>query len=374
MQILASFIREYKQRIVDEWLAAAARLPSAHDLPLPVIRDHIPEILEKLAEAIEREDATALSLQGLPNLHAAVRAREGYDLRQVVAEYRTLRRVILEVFAQHGPLSEESRPRLAPLRVMNGALDSAISDAVDQYAIERDRSREMFIGMLGHDLREPLNAVAVGARVLWMRGDELDPQVVAIAARIGSSAERMERMIQDLLDFARGRLGGGLPIVVAPLDARGLIARTVDEIAQAHPERQIRCAASDAQGNFTVRWDGDRVAQAISNLVSNAVTHGADPIVIEAAPEERQLTITIRNSGDIPPDILPTLFAPFNTQRERRQPGGAAVRRDRRRGSLGLGLYIVREIANAHGGSVDAESGSGETAFRLRLPRHAHAG
>jgi signal transduction histidine kinase len=371
MQWFATFIREKKQRIMDEWLASASRLPSAHDLPLPVIADHVPAILDKLADAIEREDATALSLQGLPNLHAALRAREGYDLRQVVSEYRTLRRVILEVFAKDGDIPDTSRPRLAPLRVMNAALDAAIGDAVDQYAIERDRSREMFIGMLGHDLREPLNAIAVGARVLWLRGEELDPQALSIAARIGASAERMERMIQDLLDFARGRLGGGLPIVVAPLDARGLIARTVDEIAQAHPERRIECAACTEAGNFDVRWDGDRVAQAISNLVSNAVTHGGDPIVVDAAPEDHQVTVTIRNRGDIPAEILPTLFAPFNTTTERRKPGAAGIGRDRRRGSLGLGLYIVREIATAHGGSVDAESGGGQTTFRLRLPRHA---
>ncbi|HEV3485615.1 MAG TPA: HAMP domain-containing sensor histidine kinase [Vicinamibacterales bacterium] len=228
----------------------------------------------------------------------------------------------------------------------------------------------MFIGMLGHDLREPLNAIATAARILWLRGEDLDPQVLSTAARIGASAERMERMIQDLLDFARGRLGGGLPIVVTPVDARGLITRTVSEIAQAHPERQIACVACEASGDFEVRWDGDRVAQAISNLVSNAVTHGSDPIVVDAAPEGGQITITIRNRGDIPEELLPTLFAPFNTSTERRHQTGA-VHRDRRRGSLGLGLYIVREIANAHGGSIDAESGSGHTAFRLRLPRHA---
>ena len=371
MQEFAAFIRENKPRIMDEWLAAVRRLPSAHDLPLPVIADHVPDMLDQLAEAIEREDTTAQSLHGLPNLHAALRAREGYDLRQVVAEYRTLRRIILEVFVRHGGLPDETRPRIAPLRVLNAALDSAINDAVDQYALERDRAREMFIGMLGHDLREPLNAIAVGARVLWARGDELDPQALSIAARIGASAERMERMIQDLLDFARGRLDAGLPIVVAPLDARGLITQTVNEIAHAHPERSIHCAACNATGDFGVRWDGDRVAQAISNLVSNAVTHGADPIVIDATPEERHVTLTIRNHGNIPREVRPTLFAPFNSAKERRKPGGSAVRRDRRRGSLGLGLYIVREIATAHGGTIDAESGRGETAFRLRLPRHA---
>ena len=370
-QLFARFLRASKQQILDEWLLRASQLPSAQGLSLPAIRDHVPEILDKLADAVEREDATALPLEGLPNLHAALRVREGYDLRQVVAEYRTLRRVILELFAAYGQIADQARPRLAPLSLMNAALDAAIGDAVDQYALERDRLREMFIGMLGHDLRDPLNAIAVGAQSLAMLSG-LDPDAMKIAERIESSADRMQRMILDLLDFAQGRLGGGLAIVAAPLDARSLIAQTVDDIAHAHLERKITCSARETFGDFAVRWDGDRITQAITNLVSNAISHGNDPISVELVDEEQQITISVHNRGEISAEALPTIFAPFShTGTERRQSGDAAGHPERRRGSLGLGLYIVREIAVAHGGSVAAASAAGQTTFRLTLPRDA---
>src|SRR5438874_6163733 len=211
MRTLARFIRQHKDRILDEWLEAAARLPSAHDLPLPAIRNHVPEILDSIADAVDRHDTAALELRGLPNLHAAIRLREGYDLRQVIAEYRSLRRVILELYAQLGDITEDTRVKVAPLRDMHSALDEAITDAVDQYAVDKDRAREMFIGMLGHDLREPLNTIGFTAETLRVRAG--DDQTREAAGRIRESVDRMEAMNSDLLDFARGRLGPGLPIV-----------------------------------------------------------------------------------------------------------------------------------------------------------------
>lgn len=370
-QLFARLLRENRQRILEEWLVAAMRLPSAYNLPVPAIRDHVPEILDKLADAVERGEATSLALEGLANLHAALRAREGYDLRQVVAEYRTLRRVILDVLAASGSLPAEAREALDPVALMNAAMDSAISDAVDQYAVERDRLREMFISMLGHDLRDPLNGIAVGAQLLLTRSPELDPDGLKTAARIAASAERMQRMVQDLLDFARGRLGGGLPIVPTPLDALALIRQTVDEISHAHPERTIEWKDSRTAASVDVRWDGDRIAQAITNLMSNAITHGQDPIIVELLPDDGHITIAVRNRGAIPPEVLPTIFAPFShSGAERRQAIPPAPVPERRRGSLGLGLYIVREIAQAHGGSVSVDVESDQTMFRLTLPRY----
>lgn len=369
MSTLAAFIRRNRQRIVDEWFETVRQLPSSHALPPEVVRDHIPEFLERLADAVESHDTTALLLRGLPNLHAALRVREGYDLRQVIAEYRTLRSVISRLYGVEGDISDASCPKFQPLSVMNAALDLAIADAVDQYSIDQGKAREMFIGMLGHDLRAPLSAIAFAAGTLWERRDGLDARTVKTAARIGASAKRMDRMIRDLLDFARGRLGTGFPIVPAPIDARAVIADTVNEIAQAHPERAIECRGGD--GDFHVRWDGDRVAQAIANLVSNAVVHGTDPVVIEPADQRDWITIEVRNGGEIPPQILPKIFAPFTQQGPDRRHDGVHAGPERRRGHLGLGLYIVQEVATAHGGRVTAESSDGHTTFRMILPREA---
>lgn len=371
MNTLAQFVRDHRNLILSEWLAEVRQLPSAHCQPLEAIRDHIPDFLDRLADAIDRGDVSAVTMQGLPNLHAAMRVREGYDLRQVVAEYRSIRAVILRLYSDKGDVSEESRPKLLPITTMNAALDTAIADAVDQYAIDQGKAREMFIGMLGHDLRDPLNTIAFSARLLSSGGQPPEAETRKIATRIESSATRMDSMIRDLLDFARGRLGGGFPIAPTPVDARTLIAETVNEISHAHPERSIALGATSPPGDFDVEWDPDRIAQALTNLLSNAVAHGSDPIAVDAKREREWVTIEIRNAGEIPAAAMPTIFAPFSAPVTDRRHANGARAADRRRGHLGLGLYIVHEIATAHGGKVVAESHSGETTFRLVLPRIA---
>src|SRR5262249_20629232 len=151
----------------------------------PTIRDHIPELLDALVESIERDDVTAIPTKGLPRLHAALRVREGYDLRQVVAEYRTLRRVIHELYSHGGDFDGETQPKMRALRVMHAALDAAIADAVDQYAVDRDKSREMFISMLGHDLRDPLNLIMFSVQTMVETyGDHIPAPALKAALRV----------------------------------------------------------------------------------------------------------------------------------------------------------------------------------------------
>jgi signal transduction histidine kinase len=357
MNTLAAFIHAHRDAIVGEWLSRAATLPNGRTLSEPALRDHVPEMLDTLADAIDHRDETARALADLPEQHAAVRFRDGYDLPQVVAEYRLLRNVILEKYALEDDISAESRPKMEPLRIMHEAVDRAIAEAVDHYAAERDRIRETFIAMLGHDLRDPLNTILFSATRLWERGETLDATAVKTAARIATTARRMERMIADLLDFARGRLGGGFVIQPTTFDARPLIAHTVHEIADGYPEREIRCLAETAEGDFTVRWDADRVAQLLTNLVGNALMHGEDPVVVEAHDDGATIELVVRNAGEIPPEVRPHLFDPFAS--------------DNNRTGLGLGLYIVQEIVRAHGGAVSPDSSGGHTAFTATLPRRA---
>jgi len=122
---LAQFVRDHKDPIFSEWLAEVRQLPSAHRQPLEAIRDHVQDFLDRLADAIDCGDVSAVTMQGLPNLHAAMRVREGYDLRQVVAEYRSIRAVILRLYGEKGDVSDESRPKLLPIATMNAALDTA---------------------------------------------------------------------------------------------------------------------------------------------------------------------------------------------------------------------------------------------------------
>jgi signal transduction histidine kinase len=363
MNTLSALIRQHRDEILEGWLTRAAQLPSAQSVSAPALRDHVPDILNKLADAIDRRDESARPLEDLPEQHAALRLQEGYDLRQVLAEYRLLREAIMEMYAERGDLSVEWRPKLKPLTVMHEAIDRAIADVVDHYAAERDRVRETFIAMLGHDLREPLNAIAFTANAQLRRSDDLDAAAVKSAARIATGANRMERMIRDLLDFARTRLGDGFTVVPKSVDARPLIAHTVLEMAQTYPERNVRCLAETAAGDFRVEWDPDRISQVITNLVSNALAHGSDPVVVEPRDEGAEIAINVCNRGEISPDVLPRLFEAFSPEARVESSGT-------RRTGLGLGLFIAQQVARAHGGDIHATSSDGQTKISVRLPRH----
>ena len=220
------------------------------------------------------------------------------------------------------------------------------------------RLTEMLTAVLSHDLRSPLNAVLTSAVLIQRRSTE--QPVRDTADRILSSGKRMSRMIEDMLDMARARLAGGIPLKREPADLGALLDRVVSEIQAAYPERRIEVQRS---GDLNGNWDGERLAQVASNLLGNALQHGDASAAVEVnvdGTRSRVVEITVRNSGTIPPDLLPELFDPFR----------GAQRQTGRTDGLGLGLYIVQQIVLAHGGSVEVKSGDdNRTTFAVRIPR-----
>jgi signal transduction histidine kinase len=218
--------------------------------------------------------------------------------------------------------------------------------------------REQFIGILGHDLRGPLTAVKMSTELLLKRGEWSEAQHRALQ-RIDSSTDRMTRMIADILDFARGRLGGGIPVERVPADLHQLMRHTLEELNAAHPGRRLE---SHTKGSGQGEFDTDRIAQVVSNLVSNALTHGRPdlPVRVTSRGEGPSVVLEVWNQGSpIPPELLPTIFEPFRRGMEKRSSTG-----------LGLGLYIVSEVVKAHGGQVEVRSTAEEgTLFTVRLPR-----
>jgi two-component system, sensor histidine kinase and response regulator len=220
------------------------------------------------------------------------------------------------------------------------------------------RLNEMLTAALSHDLRSPLNAVLTSAVLIQRRS--ADPAVKDTANRILSSGKRMSRMIEDMLDMARARLAGGIPIKREPADLGALVERVVSEVQAAHPERAIEIQQVGGLGGS---WDGERLAQVVSNLLGNALQHGDEDGAVRVETDGRRpecVVISVENSGTIPPELLPQLFDPFRgTQRQARRTDG-----------LGLGLYIVQQIVVAHGGRVDVSSGDeNRTVFAVRIPR-----
>ncbi len=232
---------------------------------------------------------------------------------------------------------------------------------LDRVALADERAtadlREQFIAVLGHDLRNPLSSILMSAGFLLALPQEHRQRTVL--ERVLGSGERMSRMIDDVLDFARGRLGGGMTLTVEPVEVDELVGQVVDEIASGRPDRTLRFAPA---GVGTASLDRSRVAQMLSNLVSNAVEHGApgEPVEISATATADRVVLAVANRGEpIAPEVVPRLFEPYvRPERRGPQPG------------LGLGLYIAAEIARAHGGGIRATSSvEAGTVFTVELPR-----
>ncbi|HEX3759098.1 MAG TPA: hybrid sensor histidine kinase/response regulator [Kofleriaceae bacterium] len=221
------------------------------------------------------------------------------------------------------------------------------------------RLHELFVAILGHDLRNPLGALVAGTELLTHQLP--DDRHQRTLSRMGAAAHRMTAMIEQLLDLTRARLGGGVGFVRSrkPVDIRELVQRTLDELRASHRGREL---AFEAAGDCATSGDPERLLQLFSNVIANALTHGAagGTIAVRVAAGSRDIVVEVANPGEIPPDRLASLFEPF-----RREPRPAT-----RSSGLGLGLFISQQIALAHGGDIDvASSPTAGTTVTIRLPR-----
>ena len=243
---------------------------------------------------------------------------------------------------------------------MQAALRDAQGERDRQQALAVDRAlfAEQMVAIVSHDLRNPLSVIRMSSHILAMSG--LTPKQQLALARVVRSNDRATRLIADLLDFSRSRLGTGLHLEIERIDLHSLVGGAIDDLRVANPEHVIEHRKAGA-GSF--EGNGDRLVQLVANLVINAITYGQPdrPVVVTSAIEERHCSISVHNEGNpIPEALLPRMFDPMT--RGALEAGSAS--------SVGLGLFIVREIAKAHGGSVDAvSSDSAGTTFRVTLPR-----
>lgn len=216
--------------------------------------------------------------------------------------------------------------------------------------------RDQFIAVLGHDLRNPLFAISAGAEMLLRKVS--DPANEQRARHILTSARRATRLVDDVLDFARGSLGRGIPVNIEPgLDLADALRHVISEIQSIHPKRIIQSSIGDLSN---VHCDRERVTQLLSNLVANAVVHGDPdgPIEFSAQVEDGHFVLSVKNQGLIAEDALPHLFQPYS------KPAGATPQ-----AGLGLGLYIASQIAQAHGGKLEVVSTEQQgTTFTFSLP------
>jgi signal transduction histidine kinase len=352
MDPVADFLRREKDRLVDLWeQEARSELPALQHMSRPVLLDHLYELIDSLAAWIEGRPAEAdVGFQALIEGHALQRLGYGVGLETLMREYGKLRYVVLrELLAENPPP--------ASLILLHEGMDRAIGVAIDRYAQRREEVRGRFISILGHDLRDPLSTVKISADIMG-HSDKLPAELKLVITRIARATERMQRMISEVLDFARGHLGGGIPANPTLNDMGDICRHVVDEQGAVHADRTIAIATSgDLRGPF----DRDRVTQAIANLVANGLEHGSGDVEVvacETADHHHVITTVTSHGKPIPPDVLPRLFDPFAR-------GDASISR---RG-LGLGLYIVHQIALAHGATVEVASDPSATSFTITWPR-----
>ena len=247
-----------------------------------------------------------------------------------------------------------------PTRFLGTGQDITARKVAEAETKARADFEQQLIGIVSHDLRNPLSAILLGAQAV-LRHEGLGERQLKSVVRIQSSAERAVRLVKDLLDFTQARLGGGLRVERRPLELAPLLLQLVLELEAAHPERTIELQRT---GNTRGEWDGDRIAQVVTNLVANALKYSPpqSPVRVEARGKEGGVSLSVHNSGaPIPPGRLPLLFQPL-------QRGTTDV--DKAGRSVGLGLYIVDHIARAHGGHVEVRSTEAEgTTFTVWLPR-----
>ena len=228
-------------------------------------------------------------------------------------------------------------------------------------AARRADFEEKLIGIVSHDLRNPLGTIALGVGALKQAA--LDERCEKIVQRIGSSAQNATRLVNDLLDFTQARLGSGIPVRRALADLRQIAQRVLDEVQPSHPGRELRLLAS---GDVEGLWDAERIAQALLNLVSNALKYGApdSAVSLQVTGEAEWVKVAVHNTGaPIEPTLLPVVFEPLRR---------GAGHQDSYSRSDGLGLYIVKHIVEAHHGQIAAAStATAGTTFTMRLPRCA---
>jgi signal transduction histidine kinase len=370
---LAEFILQDMEAILAEWEAfAATLLPAAAGLTSLALRDHAQHILQAVAKDLtttqtreaqsEKSKGRAPKVAGAPETaaetHAVLRARTGFDINQLVAEYRALRASVLRRWMDAGPLGQFG---MEDLIRFNEAIDQAVAESVGHFYAQVEQTRNLLLGMLGHDMRSPLNTIL--ATSSYLAALNAGEQVSVSAARLIRSGAAMQTLLDDLVDFNRTKLGLGVKVVPSDIDLAEVVTDELEQLRGAHPGRRIELSAS---GDSRGRWDAARVQQMVRNLVSNAIRYGSSDTAVRVAlrGEEAEVRVEVANTGlTIDPLALSQLFDPLKR-------GAAYGDSHDACGGLGLGLFIVREIAKAHGGDVEARSDAGETAFAVRLPRH----
>jgi signal transduction histidine kinase len=371
---LADFILDNMEPILQAWEDFARTIePPALTMDDIELRDHARLMLTAIAvdlktpqsslEQSEKSQGRGPRSAGdtAAETHAEARLLSGYSVEQLVSEYRALRSSVLHLWTSRTKPGQATD--MDDVTRFNEAIDQSLAESVARYALLIKQSENMFLAILGHDLRNPLGTVLTGATFI-MRATEIPSKYVLAATRIFNSGQRMNKLIGDLIDFTRTHLGSGIPIKPKRMNLAEVCLNVVDELRTSHPERIIDYQAPARED---VHGDNDRLAQLLSNLIGNALQHGArnHPVSVRLSGTEQDVSVAVHNLGPvIPADKIGSVFDPLIRFAAR------DAMNETRDTSLGIGMFIAREVAGAHGGAITVASSADEgTTFCVTLPR-----
>ena len=374
---LDSFIHDNMEQILQAWEDFARTIePPALTMDDTELRDHARLMLLAFAQDLRTPQSDlerAAKSKGLgqrregdtaAETHAEARLLSGYTVVQLVSEYRALRSSVLTLWA--ADIGPDRSPHMADVARFNEAVDQALAESVARYEHMVTQSQNMFLAILGHDLRNPLGTIVTGSSFL-MQAADIPSKYVLVATRMFNSAKRMSKLINDLIDFTRTHLGPGIPIRVKQGSMAALCEEVVNESRTFHPERMINLQVPP---QLDAIFDEGRIAQVLSNLIGNAIQYGSEdaPVTVLVTASEHDVVIAVNNRGGaIAPDKLASIFDPM--VRIAASVNSSSTDYTERT-SLGIGLYISREIIHAHGGRIGLASMAADgTTFTVTMPR-----
>jgi len=372
---LPKFIMTNLEEIVTEWESFASTVLPEKQFDRAALRDDAAQILSTIARDMETPQTASQQTkksQGLgpktlqdtsAETHSLVRLGQGFNQVQVISEFRALRATVIRLWLNSSPEIDE----VAMLQLIrfNEGIDQVLSKSAARFMEKIEESTNFAVAVLAHDLRNPLHAILSAAQLLQI----IDPIDIAalgkIATNMINSGTQMSRLIDNLLDFTRTRLGQALPVNRLEIDVAPVCQRVVAELATAYPNRAIELSCPEClRGSF----DGTRIGEMLSNLIANAIQHGdpTTPITVTVSLEADHMVFRLHNEGPpIPRPALQTIFDLIPLRRkEDKKPQSEFSH-------LGIGLFIVKKIVEAHSGMISVSSTAATgTTFVVSLPCH----
>lgn len=364
---LSKFIRLNIEQIASEWeTLARIRIPAAKAMSSQDLSSRFKQVLATLASHLDSVD-----LQSGPSGtretaagHGSLRHADGFQLPHLVLEFGTMRECVLRLWMAGGARTDQSA--MEEIRRFNQGLDQALAEAIGGYSEEVERSQHIFLAVLGHDLRSPLSAISMAGQYLAVPG-RVDAGQRKVVDSILRGTGMMNGMIRDLVEYSRSRLGRSMRVAPRKGESLGSICQAaIRELQATHPECEFLFRES---GDLTGCFDCNRMHQALASLLHNAVKQGTRrlPVILDARGDSEAVTVQVKNRGSlIPRASLAFIFEPLVPLSERAHPDELPAM------SLGIGLFVARELVRSHGGTIEAVSSETDgTVFTLRFPRDA---